>query len=222
MLLLLGDSHGVAIAGGAKAMGLPLAGGMLAAGRHLNLNFYDRADGDVRFRHPEIERAYRSYLAEAGVRRIADLGAPILCQFAMNLHYLAREEVWRGFTIEPAGEGRFVSDAVLRETIRAMVRDALRFYRDLRAMGLSLFTTLPPRRPRDTIPVSLFLRVEEILLDAMRELDVGVIDHRPWSLGDDGMLKDEFAHPNPADTVHANAQFGARLLQQYGEEIARA
>ncbi len=221
-MLLLGDSHGVAIANGARALGLPLVGGMLGAGRSLNLNFYSHAAGDFTFRHPEIERLYRSYLAEAGVDRIADLEMPVLCQFAMNLHYLAREEVWRGFTIEPEGEGQFISDAVLSAAIRAMVQDALQFYRDLRAMGLRVFTALPPRRPRDTIPIALFLRVEEILLDTMRELGVGVVDHRPWSLGDDLMLRSEFAHPNPTDTVHANARFGARLLQQCLEEAKRA
>ena len=216
-MLLLGDSHAMAIRSAANTHCIRLFGGQLDGGRNLNANFYRRTEGDVVFLDDKVEKLYRQYLAEAGVTRIADLNVPVLCLFGMNIHYLARRDVWGGFAVETNGSKQFLSRAVIAETARSMIPGAFNFYQDLVAMGLEVYSALPPRRPSVANPTSspaVFVRLEDVLLEEVSNLGVRVIDHRSWSLDRNGRFKAKFMHPNPEDQIHAGERFGKRLLQQ--------
>ena len=111
----------------------------------------------------------------------------------------------------------FLSGAVVRETTRAMIEGALRFYEDLRDMGHIVYGALPPRRTPTISTGSLpriFLLLEDVVSEELASRGVEVIDHRLWSLDSDGRLRPEFAHPDPADVVHGSDLFGRQLLEQ--------
>lgn len=214
-IFLLGDSHAHTLVKIAAEARLPVYGGHIAAGRFLNADgFFTAANGDVRFHRPESEANYRAALASAGAARLADITMPVLCLFGMNLHYQARAEVWDGFAIAPDAPGRFLSAATVRATLRAQVAGAIAFHAHLAALGLTVFSSLPPRRcavPPIATRRDVLLRAEEVLEEEIAATGTRFIDHRPWSLGPDGQLKSEFA--SQADSVHGSEAFCHRLLE---------
>jgi hypothetical protein len=222
-MFIIGDSHALAIKNAPQLSGIRLIGGMLDGGRNVNLNFYSMKDGDFFFHKDEVEQIYRNFLRDAGVSRISELKMPVICLFGMNIHYLSREEVWLGFDIETNGDGRFLSRAVVSETIQNMIPGALQFYRELVEMGLKVYSALPPRRTPTADTKSLphiFRGLEDVLLQEIGQLGVHVLDHRSWSIDEGGRLKPEYAHPDPQDDVHASEVFGLRLLEQLASQVA--
>lgn len=214
-IFLLGDSHAHTLVKVAAAQCWPVYGGHIAPGRLLNAaGFFTTGDGDVRFLHAESEANYRAALASAGAVRLADITMPVLCLFGMNLHYQARAEVWDGFAIAPDAPGRFLSAATVRATLRAQIAGAIALHGHLAALGLTVFSSLPPRRcalPPISTRLDVLLRAEELLVEEIAATGTRFIDHRPWSLGPDGQLKPQFA--SPADSVHGSEAFCHRLLE---------
>lgn len=227
-MFIFGDSHAKPIKRAAETAGIRVFGGRFDAGRYLNVRFHavqPHSSGrpDIVFAREAVEDTYRRFLAEAGAACLSDLRMPILCLFGMNFHYLSRGAFWSPYALDPEADGQFLSRAVFAETVRAMIPGALQFNRDLVAMGHEVYTALPPRRTPNLTTASVprvFLALETLIAEAVGETGVRVIDHRPWSLGADGRLKPEFLPSDPADDVHGNDAFGARLLDHWMSHVA--
>ncbi|MDY7522581.1 hypothetical protein [Sphingomonas sp. 10B4] len=215
-MFLIGDSHALAIKAAALDRGLMLHGGMIDGGRNVNIGFHDRIGDEVRFRKPEHQALFETYLAAAGVTSLRDFRGPVLCLFGMNIHYLSRAEIWSEFSIAHGGE-RHLSQAVTRLATLAMIEGAIQFYKDLIDMGCTVLCPLPPRRSptadTNSIP-SVFRALEGVVIDLISATGARVIDHRHWSLDPEGRLKAEYAFPDPADDVHGSLLFGHRLIDQ--------
>lgn len=215
-IFLFGDSHGRILSRAAAQIGLKMAGGFIASGRTLNdAVFHDLVEGDVRFRDADTQSTYRAMLDAAGKSSLAALNQPVLCLFGMNLHYLARDEVWNGFAATPDAPGQFLSRDVMHATLRAQIAGALAFYYDLTALGLPVFSALPPRRTEDTglgTRADIFRVLEDMAMTEITAAGATVIDHRSWSLGPDDKLRSEYAAEG--DQVHGSLSFGCRLLKE--------
>jgi hypothetical protein len=216
-MLILGDSHALAIKAAASTCDVRLNGGRIDAGRFFNTDFHTRVGDDIFFNKEDYQKIFKNYLQENGAARISDVSVPILCTFGMNIHYLIRADVWGGFDIDSSSNGQRLSRAVVKATVGSMVAGSLQFYRDLVDLGCKVICPLPPRCGRVVgmrLIHTLFPAFEDILLELIGETGVSVIDHRSWSLNPDGFLKPEFRHPDPNDQVHGNSLFGKYLLDQ--------
>ena len=212
-LLVLGDSHGGCVIDAAAATGRRVAGGPLEGGRNLNGDFYDFDGRDFRFHDPEADRRYRLFLNAAGAAAAADIRCPVLCLFGGNFHYLSRRELWEGFRMPGSTvPGRYLSPAAFEATVAAMIGGALAFHADLASLGIRTAFALPPRRiPRTALPQA-FLAMERTIPPMMAARGSQVIDLRPHTLDPAGVLKPEFAHPDPADDTHGSLAFGDLVL----------
>lgn len=216
-MLILGDSHALAIKAAVSTCDVRLNGGRIDAGRFLNTDFHKKIGDDIIFNRDDHQNIFKIYLNEAGLSRISDAEMPIVCTFGMNIHYLIREDLWRGFNINSSSNGQRLSRAVVKATVGSMIAGALQFYRDLVDLGCKVICPLPPRcgQVADMRLIhDLFPAFEDILIELIGETGVSVIDHRSWSVNADGFLKPEFRHPDSKDQVHGNFLFGKCLLDQ--------
>lgn len=216
-MLILGDSHALAIKAAANTCDVRLYGGRIDAGRFLNTDFHKRTGDDITFNRDDHQNIFRNYLNEVGATKISVVNMPIICTFGMNIHYLVREDLWRDFNMDSSSGGQRLSRAVVKATVGSMIAGALQFYRDLVDLGCKVACPLPPRCGEVAdmrLMHNLFPAFEDILLELIGETGVSVIDHRSWSLNADGSLKQEFRHPDLKDQVHGNVLFGKCLLDQ--------
>lgn len=214
-LLLLGDSNGRILKQAANELGLPLLGGFIGPGRKLNNKFWRMGESDLCFLDPELEQRYRASLSEAGLASLRDSRIPVVCLFGTNLHYIARSDIWDGYRIKMTTDtGQFLSKAAFQSTFRSQIAGALAFHRHLSDLNIPTFSVLPPRRfaleePR-TIP-DVFLELENMLIHELQAVGTKVIDHRDWSLDENGLLKPEYA--SSADFIHATLAYGKKIVQ---------
>ncbi len=216
-MLILGDSHALAIKAAEGTCDVRLIGGRIDSGRFLNTDFHKMIENDIIFNNADHQNLFKYYLQEAGATKISDINVPIACTFGMNIHYLIREDVWGGFSIDSSSNGQRLSRAVVKATVGNMIAGALQFYRDLVDLGCKVICPLPPRCGQIAnmrLMHNLFPAFEDVLLELISEIGVSVIDHRSWSLNADGLLKPEFRHSDPNDQVHGNLLFGKYLLDQ--------
>jgi hypothetical protein len=214
-VFLIGDSHARAIRMAGAAAGFTVYGGVLDVGRDLLNDFHTVSNGDVLFSKPKVDQRYRQFLGRTDATRAADLKMPVFCTFGTNIHYLSHREYWTGLVFDDSDGGQFISAGVFEATVRAMIAGAITFYKDLIAMGLTVYSSLPPRRTEMANPC-VFRATEDIVLAAIGETGTNVIDHRALSLDANGLLHDNFCSPDSADPIHGSAAFGALLLAQVG------
>jgi len=209
--LLMGDSHAGAIGKAARAENVPFCGGPIGSGREFNVDFFDIEGGDIVFRKAEANRFYRGFLDELGVSRIGELSIPVVATFGFSVHFFATRENWGIYRVaSDAFEPGFLGGRLFEEIICEMARDALGFYRHLRALGLRVIAALPPQRVPALSDAEVFVAAQEVLRRRLEAMGVEVVDVRPGVLDDTGFLRAELCESN--DPIHGNVAFGKIVL----------
>lgn len=209
--LLLGDSHAGPVGRAAQAAGIPFAGGPVGSARDFNANFFDLREDDPVFRDPEVDKAYREFLAELGVASLGELAIPLVLTFGLSAHFLATSHNWEIYRT-PTGPfvPGFLGGHLFDDIVTAMARDALAFYRHARGLGLRVIAPLPPQRVPSMSDPEVFMAAQETMRRALDELGVELVDLRGRVTGADGRQRPELCEAN--DPIHGNLAFGRLIL----------
>ena len=123
-----------------------------------------------------------------------------------------------------------VTNALLKRLVLDRKQHSLAFMAVLKKLGLNVFVVEAPRTfphhpglPRDLSRVS---RMEErcraIIMDRLAEMGIPLIALPPEALDANGMMKAEFRHESESDKHHANAAFGAMMIEKTLESLSGA
>jgi hypothetical protein len=211
--LLLGDSHAGPIGRAATAAGIPFRGGPIGAGREFTDDFFAPRENDVVFHGSEAEQYYRGFLDELAVPGLGSLTVPLVSTFGFAVHYLATLENWhlyrrRDHSFPPG----FLTGPLFDTIVRAMVRDALAFYRHTGSLGLRVLAVLPPQRvPGQSDPL-VFMAAQESIRRAVLALGVEVVDLRARTTDAAGFQRPEFCETD--DEIHGNLASGRLILSE--------
>ncbi|MES2936891.1 MAG: hypothetical protein V4864_04360 [Pseudomonadota bacterium] len=214
--LLIGDSHAGAIGKAARAEALPFCGGPMGSGRDFTVDFFDRCEGDVRFRKPPVERYYRGFLAELGIARLAELKAPVVSTVGLSIHFYATNENWDVYRMRDGGfDPAFLSGRLFAAIVLAMARDAFAFYRELRAMGLRVVAVMPPQRVPQLSDPAIFFAAQEVVRRAIAATGAEIVDLRAATTDDAGFQRADLCEAN--DPLHGSVAFGRLVLADLAE-----
>jgi hypothetical protein len=114
-----------------------------------------------------------------------------------------------------------VTNSLLKRLVLDRKQHSLTFLASLKKLGLNVFVVEAPRTfphhpdlPRD---VSRVGRMEErcraIILEKLADMEIPVIALPSGALSEHGLMKPEFRHENENDKHHANAAFGALMIE---------
>jgi hypothetical protein len=213
--LLLGDSHTAAIREAAQALGVGFAGGPIAIGRDLNLDFFDIENDDLRFRDAETDAHYRLALRDIGIESIAALEVPLVSTIGLNIAWVMRPGRWDAYcTGEAAPPKLFLSQAVFEAAVTASIAGSLAFYAYAVARGLRVFAVLPPQLPVKS-DKAMFLAGQAVVARRLAECGVELIDLRKQVTDAAGLQRPEFCAENSVG--HANAAFGHLVIDRLFE-----
>ncbi len=121
------------------------------------------------------------------------------------------------------GPGRRLSGALLRRLVQQDMAQIMALTRFLQGQGLPLFVIEAPRAFR--VHRSVVLRGADFVLTMQRQiraiqaaeiaaLGLPIVYLPDSALDPDGFMSDRYAHEDPADTHHANAAFGALMIER--------
>ena len=211
--LLLGDSHSAVIGRAATAADIPFHGGPLGAGREFTAAFFEPRVADVVFTEPEAQERYRRFLAELGVGSLSAISVPLVATFGFSAHFVATRENW---LIHRRADGSFppgfLTGELFEAIVRAMVRDALAFYRHARDLGLRVLAVLPPQRVPGQSAPDVFLAAQECIARAVAAIGVEIVDLRPRLTDASGFQRPEFCEAD--DEIHGNLASGRLVLRE--------
>ncbi|MEU3187612.1 hypothetical protein ABZ707_25935 [Streptomyces sp. NPDC006923] len=209
--LLLGDSHAGPVGRAARAAGIPFSGGPIGAGREFTAGFFDTAGDDLAFRKPEADTLYRRFLGELGVPGLGRIGVPLVSTFGFSAHFVATTENWQVYRARGGGFAPgFLTSRLFDDIVRAMVRDALAFYRHARGLGLRVLAVMPPQRvPAQSDPV-VFMAAQDSVRGALVPLGVEIVDLRARVTDGTGFQRPELCEAD--DSIHGNLAFGRLIL----------
>ena len=135
--------------------------------------------------------------------------------------------VWGHSSLAESLNGRTpISHAVFRQMVLSDQAYVLRLAELLKRLnipvaavsGPGLFADHATLRHLNPVHVlGIFNEYREIMLSELRSREISVIDVPSECLGDDGFMRAEFRHEDPEDEHHANADFGAKIIQKIVE-----
>ena len=225
-ILIIGDSHTGALergraqleAEGALATGVAWRIVPLGLGAQMNKPFW-RIAGD---RAMVLDAKYRERMAKIppmkGQTDVIGLQMPLW--WGRLIRGLAEHGVIPYGYDAP---GRLMSRAAWRHLIRADMRHTLGLGVFLRDRGMPVFAIEPPTLRRSyrlahrlgqVTTLALLAEIRDIQRGMLSEAGIPVAWMPQDAVDADGFLSDAYGHEDPADTHHANAAFGKRMLQQ--------
>jgi hypothetical protein len=211
--LLLGDSHAGPVGRAAQAANIPFQGGPIGAGREFTDDFFEPRDHDVVFRKPEADKYYRGFLAGLDVDGLGRLPVPLVSTFGLCAHYVATAENWEIYRVRGGGFAPgFLAGPLFDGIVRAMVRDALAFYRHTLGLGLRVLAVMPPQRVPEHSDPAVFMAAQNTIRSALHALGVEIVDLRARSTGADGFQRPELCEAD--DSIHGNLAFGRLILAE--------
>jgi hypothetical protein len=244
MLVVLGDSHGVALKTGLEQVdaetrqALTARFGSVRAGMLQNGLFFAREF----FRVQKDSLQFLGENTAAALNRIAGLDNCLtpdesmtfgFC-FGMHPAILLRNPTWRSFTIDPHCENKqFVSDAAFRAICLFAQRHVLAFFRHAKNLGFRFFVVASPPLRKEFFDVhrqsgtpaeimALATRFREIVAEALSVLEIPVL-FPPPEVAEAGALKPSLASIRPGDQHHGTDRYGAlvwRHLAAHAESLA--
>lgn len=215
-VFIVGDSHALAIRDAFVASGWTVHGGMMASGREFDHSFFDQVDGRITFHNEEADTMFSAALASAGVSRMVDLDMPVVTTMGFNSNRLARQ------LYDSEGEDHLdawtrwsgaVMDAVVSST-KASVLEFCRWLPTKRS-----YAVLSPQRMQPHLR-DFVRRAEGIYAAKLAALGINIVDVRDKTVDENGILREEFCRQVGKDQTHANAAYGAIVMQRLADMLA--
>ncbi|WP_127107611.1 hypothetical protein [Pararhodobacter zhoushanensis] len=225
-ILIIGDSHTGALERGRVQLkrdgGLPKGVSWriapLGMGAAMNAPFWDIVDGRARVLDPRFRQRLARIPPVVGQTDVVGLQMPLW--WGRLIRGLLEHDVLPyGYD----GPGRRLSPKLWRHMIRADMRYTLGLGTFLKERGLPVFAIEPPTLRRSyrmaallgaPTTLALLAEIREVQLEALTEAGIPVVWMPKDATDDAGYLIDAYGHEDPADTHHANAAFGIRMLHQ--------
>jgi hypothetical protein len=232
MLVVLGDSHGVAFQAGLKVLDREtrasleerfgsVRAGMLQTGLFFNKPFFTVRNGSLHLFGDDTA---------AGLTRICGLKNPLAPEdstifgFCFGLHaaIFLRRPLWNTFTTNPHCETKqFLSDAVFRAMCLFSQRHVLAFFTEAKSLGLRFFVIAPPPLRQEFLDIhsdsgtpqeirAMAQRFREIIGEALEEARIPVLLPPP-EVSEAGALKPSLASTRAGDEHHGNGRYGALM-----------
>lgn len=206
-LLILGDSHAIALKGGAEILGIRVEALHFSGSQWHDGNF---AYGENGF-EPRGVRAGLAQLQELrdklGVQDVFACGVPVISTMGFHLGRLVPPFGWAGHHVaaDPTGAGLVASTALAEDYVAHYRARHIRVARRLGRAAARLVMVAPPpafERPN-------YGAFRAIVMRQMAAAGLTVYDPAPDLLPEGGILPDAMLMP---DGVHATAECGAKVL----------
>lgn len=211
-LFLVGDSHAAVLGRAARRAGYQVSGGPLAGGRCFEDPFFtiegDRLVISARFNAAHIAR-FDDLLCFDG---------PILSTLGFNAH---RFGALMGEHMRQVGcqdWRELLSERAFAASVLDLQAHVLALYRALVERNRQVWAVHSPQRPYGTT-MDLHRAAEEVMIDAVASIGVGLIDVRHEVMSD-GHLRAEYAAPD--DPVHGSDAFGDLVIARFGQALGAA
>lgn len=234
-LLLMGDSHSVALADAARERGFPLLGGMIAAAPGLKHGDYDvlaaalAGGGKPASRERRPPRLMVRYAQVTGLTSLAGFEGRCVVSLGQAAPHIFNSQDWRKWDFgHPADPQRhYLSRAALTAIAESLVAPSLEFVSRLVADGMLLAAIdgpppTPDHRASRALGATKIHALAEIYKAPMRALLArhGIPLIAATDIADaDGYLLPEYSR---GDHIHGNAAYGALLLDRILELLPEA
>ncbi|MFD2173081.1 hypothetical protein [Rhodobacter lacus] len=210
-VLLIGDSHTIALEDGAKALGITTEAFRIGGAGWHEGKFAWSADGIIPRASPMGRNAIEAIRARHGVSNILHLGAPVVTTVGFHLGSLVRGLRWNNHQVlGPDGvapdQGLLISENFLTHYIQSMRTQHLRV---LRRMAREAKVIVVPPPPLNLDGNGLCARA--ILIRWMRKSGLTVFDPMQELLDGAPALPGRFL--DASDPNHANAAFGQMVME---------
>lgn len=208
-LIVLGDSHPIALKAGADLLGLRAEGLHFSGSRWHDGHFVHGADGF----EPRGVRSgmlqLRSLREKLGVRDVLALGVPVVSTIGFHLGRLVPPFGWHGHKVQateeaPITEGLTASRALAEEYVAHYRGRHIRVARRIARKAPLIVVAPPPAFQRSNYDV-----FRQIITEQMTRAGITVYDMRQDLLPEGGILPPDLLE---ADGTHATAQCGAMVL----------
>lgn len=210
-LLLLGDSHSVAIAHGLRKNGFEVVGGQLPLGAKWHLDFHN-GGSPLSMSRPEAQAVLSKFIEDAGYGTVPidQVDAPLVLSLTAIETILYH---WTWATHLPLrSENRFyLSENELDTIMTSHYEQILNFCQRLKAPCVNVVSPAP--RTADNRRGDLFLRLRDWLLDALKETGVVPVDVTVETATAEGALQQAFWLDRPEDRIHGNEAWGMIAAQ---------
>ncbi|SOC06488.1 hypothetical protein [Rhodobacter maris] len=210
-VLLIGDSHTIALEDGAKALGIATEAFRIGGAGWHEGKFAWGSDGIVPRASPMGRNAIEAIRARHGVTNILHLGVPVLTTVGFHLGSLTRGLRWNNHVVLGSDgvapeQGILVTESFLTRYIQSLRTQHLRVLRRMAREAQVIVVPPPPLgldlngRSARAIVISLMQKAGLTIFDPMQELLSGETD-----------LPDRFF--DAEDPNHANAAFGKLVME---------
>lgn len=209
VLLILGDSHAIALKAGADLLGLP-AEELQFSGAGWHDQRFTLGENGLEVRGiPRAAGQLRALREKLGVADVFASGLPVLTTVGFHLGRLVPPFGWNGHQVQAEDapgitEGLTASHAFAQEYVRHYRR---RHYRLLRRLArLTTVVVVVPPRVHDRPNYDIF---QSIIIEDLRGLGLTVYDPAEDLAGEDGFIP---ASLLAEDGIHASAECGAKMI----------
>ncbi|MBU2962615.1 hypothetical protein KO516_17645 [Citreicella sp. C3M06] len=228
-ILVTGDSHTGALAQGLALLRPNLPTGIdilvkpLGGGHILPTPFFRDAGSHAVITDPDYRRNFHRLPPQAFQADVIALSAPLWPMRVMH------KMVWSRQSIDMAVPGgQPVSRALFRRVVLEDQRYVLALCELLKRIGMPVVALSPPVMFRDHATLRhvdpvlvrrMFDLYRQIMLAELVERGVAVVDVPPHCLDSEGYMRPEFRHETPEDEHHANAAFGALMIEALAQSL---
>lgn len=210
---IFGDSHAGTLSRAAKALKLDFAGGSVMAGMYMDDTFCEVREGKFEMLSKLGTERLAKRLSDGGLgANLLDIDLPILATVGFNTANFCSRFCAQDLAIEGSPGTRFISSACFEAVVDGARRGPLAFYALLKAAGKTVYVVPSPQRYKDG-HMGIGHAFEEVMERRMTALGVPLVDVRAETIGENGMLRHEFA--STLDRVHANDAFGALVIERF-------
>ncbi len=208
-VIMLGDSHTIALEDGAKRLGLRTEVLRFGGGGWHEGKFGWSAEGFVPKGTPMGRSALEAIRGRLGVQNVFAVGAPVITTVGFHLALMVRPMGWSGHRMmglngETPKDGLLMS-AAFAEAYVEHFRGA--HFRLLRRLAREARLIVVPPPPMTTEPN--IARIRALVIDRIRQMGIEVYDPMTELLADEPGFPARFVGDDPS---HATADYGELVM----------
>ena len=216
-VVLLGDSHAIAIGNGIRRQcnDLALYGNQLPMGRGWIQNFHTGGH-PLQFSVPEAQKKLESFVKPAGfsAENILDINLPMIFSLTA-IESLRYHPGWNDHSPFDLPRRQFISHQAFEEMVCDHYKHVLHFFRLLAEAGKTVVNVLSPGpRANDSRRGELQMLISEVLKREHATLGIPLVDVASATCDQNGVLLERYWVANEKDIIHAN--------HLWGDEVAKA
>lgn len=221
-LLILGDSHALAITQGFQLVrpDIETFGNTIRVEAGWDKPFHTGCD-PLRFLDDDVQKTFEAFAKTGGYdgQNMLDIDVPMVLSIT-GLPRLARHPVWARFFHPDAPYPYVLSQQLFEAMLRAYLAPVMDIYRCLSEAGKTVVCVIMPGlRPKVDWRGNLFLKIKDFLIREVQAMGIRVADVTDATCDEHGILDKKYWVDDPQDFSHATAEWGGLVASVCCREL---